>query len=297
MTPAILIAAPRSGTTLIYDLFKQHPQVISWHEPYFIWEYLQKLKENDCLDDSDADPKSIAFIRRQFEYLAYKTGKCIVLEKTPTNAFKISYIHKVLPNAKWIHLYRDGRDVISSMKVQYQRRKQIAKKRSLKNIIFDIHYTLSRQPLLRFRLLAILYEMRHWHRIAPYFQFNMKNQWSTSIGWGPRYPGWQEDKQILDEIEFIATQWVKTEQQVLNDLKIVDQNKLFTFSYEQLLSNPVETLTDLCEFLEISSDIVGDLANQIRRSNTSKWKSGLTDDEIDRIKPIISDLQYHYNYQ
>jgi hypothetical protein len=270
--------------------------VISWHEPYFIWEYYLKLQADDYLDESHADEKSVRFIRKQFDYLKKKSGKHTVLEKTPTNAFKIKYINKVLPEAKWIHLYRDGRDVISSMKVQYQRRREIARKRSLRKILADIHYTLSRQPCFRFRLLAILYELRHWHRIAPYFQFSKNRQWSTSIGWGPRYPGWQKDKPVMEEIEFLATQWVRAEQQILMDLRVISPDNLYQFAYEQLLENPISILTQLCEFLGVSTGIVNQLASQVRSNNTQKWKTALSQDEISKIQPIIKSIQDYYNY-
>lgn len=47
--------------------------------------------------------------------LAAKPGARIFLEKSPNNSFNIDLIHLCFPDAKFIHMIRDGRDVVTSM--------------------------------------------------------------------------------------------------------------------------------------------------------------------------------------
>lgn len=49
------------------------------------------------------------------DLLTQEQGKNIVLEKTPEHILSIDYIEKIIPQVKFIHLVREGSDVIASL--------------------------------------------------------------------------------------------------------------------------------------------------------------------------------------
>lgn len=139
-----LLGCPRSGTTLLQSMLAAHPQIASFRETKF-FEYLVPLYEpkrhalgiasrqlNTRLETYFKDeinhpeliqclPK-VAFMghytHRFFKILrilAKKQGKSILLEKTPHHIYHIDQIERNMPNALFIHLLRNGADVVASL--------------------------------------------------------------------------------------------------------------------------------------------------------------------------------------
>ena len=295
MNVVFIVAAPRSGTTFIEEIFNQHPDVCGWHEPFFIWEYFIQQQSDDYLDETHATNRIKQFVREEFDYYLRKSKKTLVLEKTPSNAFKIRYMNHIFPDAKWIHLYRDGRDVISSMKKRYQHRKNLVTNRQITTFTGDVIYTLKRQPFWRHRCMAIWHELKKPNHLEPYKLRNTAN-WDQSIGWGPRYPGWRNDKKNFSEIEMMAMQWIKCEEYIQKNIETVKSENVFHLKYETLLRNPLTTLEKLSDFLGVSKQPVKRIASSVKTENTGKWQTGLTQNEIKLILPIVGDILRKYNY-
>jgi hypothetical protein len=55
------------------------------------------------------------FTARIFESPMRKLGKARWIEKTPTNLLHMQQLHWIFPSARFIHIYRDGRDVAASI--------------------------------------------------------------------------------------------------------------------------------------------------------------------------------------
>lgn len=292
---AFVVGAPRSGTTILGDVLGRHPEIASWHEPYFIWEYRLSRADDDRRDASDANDAVKRFVRREFEYFRSASGKAVVLEKTPTNAFKIEFIRAIFPDAKWIHLYRDGRDVVSSLKQRYARREAIATRGQLRRFFADVRYTLQRQPFWRHRFLAMWYELKRQDRLAPYRARSGKD-FARMVGFGPRFPGWWEYRQRYRDTEFMAWQWVKSEQSIAQGLQGVPDRDRIDVCYEQLVDDPQEELNKICEYLGVSTAPVGKLASRIVGHNVTKWKQGLTARDLEGILPIIESTQAGLGY-
>ncbi len=296
MNIAFIVASPRSGTTFLEEIFNLHPNVCGWHEPYFIWKYYLSSKPNDYLDESFVTDKIKKFVRKEFELYLSKSNKTLLLEKTPTNAFKIRFINEIFPEAKWIHIYRDGRDVISSMKVRYEFRKNLVLNKNLRQFISDVYFTLQIQPFWRHRIMAILHELKNTDHIRPYLHLS-SSQWKKTVGWGPRYPGWEIDKEKLSEIEFMAYQWIKSEEFIQHDLKTINNNNnVLQLKYEELLENPELQFAKLTNFLNLSNQKTKIMSNNVKQDNSNKWKTSLSTTEINLINPIISEMLHHYDY-
>lgn len=138
-----LVGCPRSGTTLLQSLLAAHPQIASFPESHFFkyltpsrpwmrslgiasrWvqprlkEFLQEIGQEIYISSL---PKNAIF-RHQYvkvfieflDTLTVQQNKTLWLEKTPEHLHYIDYIEKVVPGAKFIHIIRNGSDVVASL--------------------------------------------------------------------------------------------------------------------------------------------------------------------------------------
>lgn len=142
--PLFLVGCSRSGTTLLQSLLAAHPDIASFRESKFfhcgIPEYeprrlalglisrrlkpRMKIYFRDELERPELLqrlPKLIllGYYTRRFmaimSSLTQEQGKHIFLEKTPDHIYKIDYIEKLIPEARFIHLIRKGVDVVASL--------------------------------------------------------------------------------------------------------------------------------------------------------------------------------------
>lgn len=144
--PIFLLGSQRSGTTMLRLMMNNHPNLAIPHETAFITIYDKKLsaygdlsdkdnvrrllndvsqhplvKRGNLIRDSDAIlRRSIAsyrdFIDAVFQAYADSLGKARWGDKTPFYTPDIDVLHRIFPDAKFLHLVRDGRDVVLSQK-------------------------------------------------------------------------------------------------------------------------------------------------------------------------------------
>ena len=114
MNIALIMGCARSGTSILGELIGSHPDVRYKHEAHSIWNKAG-LGENDShrLLASHANDKIKRKIRRRFEYA--KGQAEFLAEKCPRSVLRVPFIRDVFPEAKLVHIYRDGRDVACSL--------------------------------------------------------------------------------------------------------------------------------------------------------------------------------------
>ena len=142
-----IVGSPRSGTTLLRTMLDSHPAIwIPPEAPFIVHRYSKyqnlselgnkedykklfwKIVKAPCFKMIDFIPsfeKIWANLKRPSyaslmdsifnEYILYKE-KSIWGSKTPIFALHISLLCQLFPQAKYIHLVRDGRDVAASCK-------------------------------------------------------------------------------------------------------------------------------------------------------------------------------------
>jgi len=144
-----IVGCSRSGTTLLRNVLEQHPLIATTPELKFFNRILASKKRIGELDNSKARvafqkhvmkklsacledrgyqyniPKiceELLYIDSYKDYFfnlavktIYKNNYEILVEKTPVNVFFLEEIFNYFPNAKVIHMLRDGRDVCASM--------------------------------------------------------------------------------------------------------------------------------------------------------------------------------------
>jgi hypothetical protein len=110
-----VLSTGRAGTETLGALFSLVNNVISYHEPSPIMYGLSKISYENYDDQSASKTLKEAFLAMKAELLNYSLD-CRVgyIETSPQNTFLAKTILNAIPNATFIHMVRDPRDVIRS---------------------------------------------------------------------------------------------------------------------------------------------------------------------------------------
>lgn len=127
-----IVGCPRSGTTYLQKLLASHPKVHSGWESYiFAWYLGPLLKTWREKEHADALPGEMRRMgvhsylqEREFRGLAKGFFEAMIgdlpeghifLEKTPAHSLWIREIVDLFPDARFINIIRDARDVVASL--------------------------------------------------------------------------------------------------------------------------------------------------------------------------------------
>ncbi len=141
-----IVGCGRSGTTLVRALFDSHPQMAVPHESYFVESLARRRARYERPSGFDtrrfaadllahpwfhrwalpADEVSSALFRQQpagypdavrvvYALYAHHHGKSRYADKTPNYVLHIPLLAELFPEARFLHLVRDGRDVALSL--------------------------------------------------------------------------------------------------------------------------------------------------------------------------------------
>lgn len=261
-----IVGMPRSGTKLLRDLLNRHKDIAIFpNESHFIPNLYHRYRHCQTLDTARdfhqlfmAVSETVFFqrlsargieitepdwrrclagnqfsdaIRALFAWYRERTGARIVGDKTPEYITQVPLLHSLLPEARFVHIVRDPRDHVLSM----------------------------------------------------------RNAWG---------------KNVLRA----AFRWKQHISKYCRDVDAGSPLQI-TVRYEDLLKFPLDTITTVCDFLEldfrpemtsleVSSEELGDAKgiNTVLESNTHKWVGRLTDDELEIIDSTAGILMSRFGY-
>jgi protein-tyrosine sulfotransferase len=128
--PIILGGCSRSGTTLLREILSAHSQICIGPETAIFTgnRDLDHLARVTKLDYARLrryyrlSPSLAEFGERVLMELMRNEGKQYWGEKTPSNVRELHTIFRFFPNARFIHILRDGRDVVCSLRTHPKHR-------------------------------------------------------------------------------------------------------------------------------------------------------------------------------
>jgi hypothetical protein len=139
-----IVCCPRSGTTMLRRMVDAHPALAITPETHWIPRYFeqrldvtpagmvtrrlaQRLINNRRFPELQIEPEAdeellaleplsyASFVSRLFDLYGEQQGELLVGDMTPRYVRHIETLHELWPQAKFVHLIRDGRDVCLSM--------------------------------------------------------------------------------------------------------------------------------------------------------------------------------------
>lgn len=119
--PIFIIGCGRSGTTVLGQIFSAHPAVTYIYEPYDLWaamdpatDFLQLYSHGPRHCILGADNATERSRRRFYRLMRPAPGRTLA-EKSPLNSLRIGYINAIVPDARFVHIVRNGLEVSSSI--------------------------------------------------------------------------------------------------------------------------------------------------------------------------------------
>jgi hypothetical protein len=259
--PLFIVAAPRSGSTLLFETLAASDQIATLGgEAHWLVESIPELSPGAPRIDSNrltaaqataniADRIQSQILERLVDAAGrpLRDGKVLrFLEKTPKNALRIPFFDRLFGDARFIFLWREPRANISSIMQAWRSGK--------------------------------------WRTYPRLEGFVMP--WSLLLP-----PGWEAMQgRPLEEIA--AFQWRATNSIILDDLSALPADRWTMVNYDDFLAAPGENLRRLCRFagLEYDAELAGRASgplpaaqHTLTPADANKWKKDAV--EIERVMP------------
>ena len=261
--PLIIVAAPRSGSTALFETLAVTPQLTNpGGEAHWLVEGFQMFRpgapgidSNRLTADRLTPEIALAMKSRLAEKLVGPDNQRVdaervrLLEKTPKNALRIPFFNALFPDARFVFLWREPEENISS--------------------IIDA------------------WRAGGW---VTYPQLpGWDGPWSLLLP-----PGWQALKgKPLPEVA--AYQWATTNRTIMDDLEQIPADRRHVVRYSDFVADPAAVIRGVCAFADLDFDAAlsqrtgGDLPpsrHTLTPPEAGKWKKNAAE-----IEPLVPDLQ------
>lgn len=280
--PVIILGAARSGTNMLRDVLTKLPSFGTWpcDEINYIWRHGNIMYPTDELPPEAATETIQAFIRRAFNWVAQQYNVRYVVEKTCANTLRIGFVNRIIPDAQFIHIIRDGRDVVASARKRW-------------SASLDIPYLMRKARFVPLRDLPYYSTRYLWNRV-----YRITSPESRLAFWGPRFEHFDQIVQQHSLIEVCAFQWHRSMEKATQDLAHIAPHRVYQLHYEHFVANPTTELVHIGRFLglEIREDALSPLVQDVSPKSVGNWQKQLTSDDLQRIEPIIGETLRQYGY-
>lgn len=253
--PIIILGNTRSGTTIVQKVIAAHPDFVDWYEPRTLWLCADPRRAHDEFEEEDATDRVKQHVRGQFLKYQREHGNRTVIEKTPANILKISYVRAIFPEATYLFVVRNPFSFISSVELKWQR-------------------TLSTRGIRR-RLKSTPITQLHYYAgrfFRQYFDKKvLRRKYQTT--WGPRYKGMVEDLQTHDLMTVIARQWSVVSKRAEEDLALFEPGRVLRLRYEDFVNDPVSDMARICAHcgIELTEGMKTFARENVRSDLQDKW--------------------------
>jgi len=276
-----IVCAARSGSSYLRSLLAESPEfAVVPYDVNFVWRRGQEWSRYDVLTDyvKQSDGRSIR--RRLTELSGWSRSEQarFILEKTVSSSLRVPFVESLFPEARFVHLLRDGRAVVESARRMWLR---------------------PPQPGYLFRK-SFVFHWSDW-RYGAWFAANQLRRLRPGSGtrsiWGPRYPGIDDDLRRMDLESVCARQWVECVSRASAAFDSMATDRVTTVRYEDLAGSST-ALAGVCRFIGVT-DPAPVLAAHARTTVTSKldgWRSRLSVADLEKVEETAGPWLRHLGY-
>lgn len=281
-TDIIIVGAPRSGTNMLRDALTSFDGVCTWpcDEINYIWRHGNVRYPSDEIPAQRVTPAIKTYIQRQFDNIRGAYDANVVVEKTCANSLRVPFVDAVLPDAKYIFIYRDGIDATGSAKERWTAK-------------LDIPYILQKVRFVPKTDLPY-YGLRYfWARI-----YRLLSRDKRLAFWGPALDGMQNILQNHTLNEVCALQWQRCVDNAEKAFSDMPAEKVVRVRYEDFVRQPVAELSRILEFIgkEVDPKKIAKAVDGVSPRSLGKGRKALGEQEVANLEALVGETLKRYDY-
>jgi hypothetical protein len=254
--PIFIIGAPRSGTTFLGNSLGRLPGISYHFEPR-----LTKAAAQYIYDGSWTARRGAAVFRVSYGALLLATldGGYRFAEKNPENSFLVSFLAAEFPDAQFVHILRDGRDVAVSH---------------------------AEQPWLNAASVTSGRRGRGGQLHGPGARWWVEAQR-------------REEFPLVPDIVRSAWCWRRFTEAALDGVAALPVGRSAEVRYEAMVSDPAAAADMLADFLELPSadrTVLHASLSRARSDSVGRWRAALDEDALADVMAEIGTLLARLGY-
>lgn len=230
--PIFILGVGRSGTTILGLVLSIHKQVGYLNEPKAIWHIINRnedlngsYSQGDALyrlTSEDADYDTCHRAKQLFGAYLSSTLSERVVDKYPELIFRVDFVKKLFPDAKFIFLTRNGWDTCQSIATWSERNGV-----DMNGVRHDWWGVNNRKWDLLVEQLV--------HTDPDMYKFA------------------SEVSSFDQHLDRATVEWIVSMREGLRHMEL-DENSIFMVRFEELTTDPDAVLKKLCEFCDLQMD-------------------------------------------
>ena len=279
-THIVLVGAARSGTKIMRDTLAAATGAGA--VPYdigFIWRVGDPNSADDVLEPASVTAGTRRFVRQYVGRYAAGAPPAVI-EKTVGNTLRIPFVREVLPEARYLHLVRDGVDVVESTWRQWREPS-------------DYRYLVAKLKHFPLRMIPT-YGRRY---VTSVLRRRVSSDRRVAT-WGPRYPDIDRDLASTDLLTVCCRQWRDSVRFARRDLAVTGVPSL-EVRYEDLISDPRGVLEAAAAFCELptSADRLDRAVDMLVPGRAGAGARALRPEQLATVDREIGELLDELGYQ
>ncbi len=256
--PVFAIGSPRSGTTFLGECLSALPEISYHYEPV-----LTKAAVRYVWTGEWSERFARTVYRTVFAWLMrieYEPDLRFC-EKTPGNCFILPFLHRTFPDAKFVHIVRDGRDAALS---------------------------LSKKPWYRSDSSGSGRRDPDGYPYGPSRRFWVE-------------PDRAEEYERVGDLHRCIWLWRRYVEEAMQGKSSLPPAQYYELRYEDLVERPGDCADDIGAFLSIDSagsreQFRRRVIDSARTDSVGRWREGITESELDTMMNEAGELLARLGY-
>lgn len=276
-----VVGAARSGTKIVRDVLSAAADVGAVpFDVSFVWKHGHGSVPHDVLSPESLTRRHRRFVTRYLD--RYVAGEPpAVIEKTVGNTLRVAYLAAMFPEASFVHVVRDGVDVIESTRRQWQEptdRGYLAEKVR--------HFPLRLLPTYGVSFARAQVRRRSGLDGA-----------SNVASWGVRYPGVDADVRTEPLLTVCARQWRESVCRAVPALDAVAA-PVVQIRYETFVAAPQREVFRVLDELSMRAEpnLVNEAVRSVRAQGAGPGAVSLDAQELDLLDREVGDVLVSLGY-
>jgi len=236
-----------------------------------IWRHGNIRHQSDALQPGQATSDVKRFINKKFAQLARSRGLDTIIEKTCANSLRVPFVERIIDDAKYVFIVRDGIDAAVSASKRW-------------------HAGLDLQYRFRKARFVPLSDM-------PYYCFQFIGNQLRRLSakgmplncWGPIFDGMAEIQAVSGTIGICAHQWQACVEMANASLAMLPDDRVYRVKYEDFVDNPVKEFRGIAEFAgkAVTAGLAESLRSNVLDSRKGSGRSELGAEDMLLLRNIM----------